>query len=43
MDLTTTTALITGANRGLGRHLATELLARSHALQAKPRSPGCLT
>ena len=39
MDLTTTTALITGANRGLGRHLATELLARGATVYAGARNP----
>lgn len=39
MDLTTTTALITGANRGLGRHLATELLARGATVYAGARTP----
>ena len=39
MDLTTTTALITGANRGLGHHLATELLARGATVYAGARNP----
>jgi NAD(P)-dependent dehydrogenase (short-subunit alcohol dehydrogenase family) len=39
MDLTATTALITGANRGLGRHLATELLVRGATVYAGARNP----
>lgn len=34
-----TTALITGANRGLGRHFATELLARGATVWAAARDP----
>ncbi|WP_369069424.1 SDR family oxidoreductase [Kineococcus terrestris] len=34
-----TTALVTGANRGLGRHLALELLARGATVHAAARRP----
>ena len=34
-----TTALITGANRGLGRHFAVELLARGASVYAGARDP----
>jgi NAD(P)-dependent dehydrogenase (short-subunit alcohol dehydrogenase family) len=34
-----TTALITGANRGLGRHFAAELLARGATVYASAREP----
>jgi NAD(P)-dependent dehydrogenase (short-subunit alcohol dehydrogenase family) len=36
---TTTTALVTGANRGIGRHFATELLARGATVYAAARRP----
>jgi NAD(P)-dependent dehydrogenase (short-subunit alcohol dehydrogenase family) len=39
MDITTTTALVTGANRGLGRHLAAELVARGATVYAGARNP----
>ena len=39
MDLSTTTALVTGANRGLGRHLATQLLVRGAEVYATARRP----
>ncbi|WP_405476311.1 SDR family oxidoreductase [Streptomyces canus] len=39
MDLSTSTALVTGANRGLGRALATELLSRSATVYAGARNP----
>jgi len=39
MDITTSTALITGANRGLGRHLAAELLSRGAKVYAAARKP----
>lgn len=39
MDLSTTTALVTGANRGLGRHLAADLLARGATVYATARNP----
>lgn len=37
-----TTALITGANRGLGRHFAIELLARGATVYAGARDPGTI-
>ena len=37
-----TTALITGANRGLGRHFATELLARDATVYAAAREPAAI-
>ncbi|GAA2003891.1 SDR family oxidoreductase [Nakamurella flavida] len=37
-----TTALITGANRGLGRHFATELLARGATVYAGARDPATI-
>jgi NAD(P)-dependent dehydrogenase (short-subunit alcohol dehydrogenase family) len=37
-----TTALITGANRGLGRRFAAELLARGATVYAAAREPGTL-
>lgn len=40
MDLSTSTALITGANRGFGRHLAEQLLARGARVYAGARDPG---
>lgn len=39
MDLSTTTALVTGANRGLGRDLATQLLVRGAEVYAAARRP----
>jgi NAD(P)-dependent dehydrogenase (short-subunit alcohol dehydrogenase family) len=39
MDITTATALVTGANRGLGRALAAELLARGATVYAAARNP----
>ena len=39
MDLSTSTALVTGANRGLGRHFATELLKRGAKVYAGARNP----
>jgi NAD(P)-dependent dehydrogenase (short-subunit alcohol dehydrogenase family) len=39
MDLSTSTALVTGANRGLGRALATELLSRGATVYAGARDP----
>src|SRR5438309_1470962 len=39
MDISTTTALVTGANRGLGRQLAAELLARGATVYATARNP----
>jgi NAD(P)-dependent dehydrogenase (short-subunit alcohol dehydrogenase family) len=40
MELSTTTALVTGANRGFGRALAAELLARGATVHAAARNPG---
>ena len=39
MDLSTSTALVTGANRGLGRHLTIELLKRGAKVYAGARNP----
>jgi NAD(P)-dependent dehydrogenase (short-subunit alcohol dehydrogenase family) len=39
MDLSTSTVLVTGANRGLGRALAAELLSRGAAVYAGARDP----
>ena len=39
MDLSTTTALVTGANRGLGRAIAAELVARGATVYAGARRP----
>ena len=39
MDLSTSTALVTGANRGFGRALAAELLSRSATVYASARNP----
>ena len=39
MNITGSTALVTGANRGLGRHLAAELLARGATVYAGARNP----
>ncbi|MEU1006937.1 SDR family NAD(P)-dependent oxidoreductase [Streptomyces sp. NPDC005890] len=39
MDLSTSTALVTGANRGLGRALAAELLSRGATAYAGARNP----
>ena len=36
MDITGKTALVTGANRGLGRHLAAELRDRAPASTPRP-------
>jgi NAD(P)-dependent dehydrogenase (short-subunit alcohol dehydrogenase family) len=40
VDLATTTALVTGANRGFGRELAAELVARGATVYAAARRPG---
>ncbi|MEU7634239.1 SDR family oxidoreductase [Nocardia sp. NPDC049220] len=39
MDFTTTTALISGANRGLGKHFAAQLLERGARVYAGARNP----
>ncbi|WP_033343230.1 SDR family oxidoreductase [Catenuloplanes japonicus] len=39
MELTQAVALVTGANRGLGRHLASQLLARGATVYAGARDP----
>ncbi len=39
MDLSTSTVLVTGANRGLGRALAVELLGRGATVYAAARNP----
>ncbi|MFC6599924.1 SDR family oxidoreductase [Kitasatospora paranensis] len=39
MDLSTSTVLVTGANRGLGRELSRELLARGATVYAGARNP----
>ena len=39
MEITGKTALVTGANRGLGRHLAQELLDRGATVYAAARNP----
>ena len=39
MDLSTCTALVTGANRGLGRALAAELLSRGPKSTPAPATP----
>ncbi|MET8907936.1 SDR family oxidoreductase [Micromonospora sp. NPDC004551] len=39
MKIAGTTALVTGANRGFGRHLAAELLARGATVYAGARNP----
>jgi NAD(P)-dependent dehydrogenase (short-subunit alcohol dehydrogenase family) len=39
MDIAGSTALVTGANRGFGRHLASELLTRGATVYAAARNP----
>jgi NAD(P)-dependent dehydrogenase (short-subunit alcohol dehydrogenase family) len=39
MEIASSTALVTGANRGFGRHLASELLARGATVYAGARNP----
>jgi NAD(P)-dependent dehydrogenase (short-subunit alcohol dehydrogenase family) len=39
MKLAGSTALVTGANRGLGRHLAEQLIARGATVYAAARNP----
>ena len=40
MDIARSTALVTGANRGFGRHLASELISRGATVYAAARNPG---
>ncbi|KAA0093177.1 SDR family NAD(P)-dependent oxidoreductase [Mycolicibacterium sp. P1-18] len=40
MDVSAATALVTGANRGLGRHFAAQLVARGAKVYAGARDPG---
>jgi NAD(P)-dependent dehydrogenase (short-subunit alcohol dehydrogenase family) len=42
MDISQATAFVTGANRGLGRHLAAELLARGATVYAGARDPAAV-
>ena len=42
MELSRSTALVTGANRGLGRHFAEQLLARGARVYATARTPELL-
>jgi NAD(P)-dependent dehydrogenase (short-subunit alcohol dehydrogenase family) len=42
MDIAGSTALVTGANRGFGRHLAAELLERGATVYAGARHPGAV-
>src|ERR1700744_1224414 len=39
IDLSISTALVTGANRGFGRHLAEQLVARGAKVYASARNP----
>ncbi|WIB36040.1 SDR family NAD(P)-dependent oxidoreductase [Curtobacterium sp. MCJR17_043] len=39
MNLSGATALVTGANRGIGRHLAAQLVARGANVYATARRP----
>ncbi len=43
MDISSCTALVTGANRGLGRHLSIELLRRGARVYAGARNPESIT
>jgi NAD(P)-dependent dehydrogenase (short-subunit alcohol dehydrogenase family) len=42
MDISAATALVTGANRGLGRHFAGQLVARGAKVYAGARDPGAV-
>ncbi|WP_127504730.1 SDR family oxidoreductase [Actinoplanes solisilvae] len=42
MDITNSVALVTGANRGLGRHFASQLLERGAKVYAGVRNPATL-
>src|SRR5215213_1190344 len=39
MDISTSVAVVTGANRGLGRHFAAQLLERGATVYAAARNP----
>lgn len=39
MDISEATALVTGANRGIGRHIAAQLLERGAKVYAAARRP----
>jgi len=43
MDLPKTTALVSGANRRLGKHLADQLISRGAGIYGGPASPEPLT
>jgi NAD(P)-dependent dehydrogenase (short-subunit alcohol dehydrogenase family) len=43
MDISASTALVTGANRGFGRALAAELISRGARVYAGARDPGAVT
>ena len=43
MDISSCTALVTGANRGLGRHFSIELLRRGARVYAGARNPESVT
>ncbi|WP_309232108.1 hypothetical protein [Micromonospora tarensis] len=43
MKISGSTALVTGANRGFGRHLAAELAARGGTVYAAPATPTAST
>jgi len=43
IDFNTTTALVTGANRGFGRHLAEQLVQRGATVYAAARNPDSVT
>jgi short-subunit dehydrogenase len=42
VDISSSTALVTGANRGLGRHFTSELLRRGAKVYAGARDPGSI-
>jgi NAD(P)-dependent dehydrogenase (short-subunit alcohol dehydrogenase family) len=42
MDLPKTTAFVSGANRGLGKHLADQLTSRGAGVHGGSRKPGTL-
>jgi NAD(P)-dependent dehydrogenase (short-subunit alcohol dehydrogenase family) len=43
VDISSSTALVTGANRGLGRHFTSELLRRGAKVYAGARDPGSVS